>query len=1162
MRAALFFLVGFLLLETQVMSQSCGTVGTEANRIYKELTASSRFAGGPSSNWEYIPIKIFIIRDDVGSPGPYNAGDGDSDNDYYAYTEDMVYADLAFSNDVYEDGRLKFYIDGSIEYIDNSLYSNEAVAQAYLPGSPDASEFTIEGEICSNYNYDSVLNVYYLPALKGAGGWASFPGAKRWARDRIFIDARGGRSVLSHEIGHYLNLYHTHQGISYDLGITQVEYANSANCGPGVGDEMCSTKGDPVLKCYNRAGSIRNVDPSSCNYIGGGEYPAGVPYDPPVKNVMSYAICCQNELTLEQLERAKTSFYLDRSYLKSEGPIGNVPCLAVGLEVQEYYTTGNTYGITNPYSSRGSGIACQPVEYKDIWFMFKVPADGIVSIKLENISFPSANLSAALYAGSNCIFPGYIGCFLNGNGQMPAVENYDLSSYTGQEVYLRVWPDPSTLETGFFDLCVYNSSSVVGGLCSSLGTIPTSLVPGTVDIAFPEVLYSTTPTLVWEGSGPALDAFDVYVYGFGGTLVYSTQTSNTEISIPSGYLFAGRKYYWKVANNVSGIPGCLDFLSNERHISIYNDALLPCSGLSSAVAILNAPGSLYAGGSISLSTTQPMFSWTPVPDATGYEVFVRQDPPDGPLVIEEFVGGTSWTPLIPTLLSAGSEYRWNVQAQFGSFCEGGYSERLYFNIDNDSSSSARIIAWEYWFNEDFDDRVFLIASGGSDFTFSAKVDASMLSGGINELHFRFFDLKEGWSHVSSQFFNKISTISVSNELTVLNYWFDDNYDDVFSTVLYSTALANLDFSVNTNSLSSGLHVVNFQVVDANENSTAVQSSFFNKVSNSDVSSSLIVGYEYWYDNDYSAKVFNAIDPAVSVDISALISTGDVSEGLHSLNMRSLDSKGRLSSTLSSFFYQDNKSSSVAVPITQFEYWFDFDTSNIFIWNTAPEIDLTFVESLDASMLTEGLHLLSFRFKDSRDIWSAVFTESFMVSTALPCNTPLGLNATPSINSALLNWSVVPDALGYRVAGRKLGSSSYSYLLTTASTKSVYGLLPGTTYEWFVQANCGSGLSVPSLVDFFITGVAKQGDSVIPVGKSIVYPVPFDDILIASIVSTKSVKVQIVVSDIAGRIVSGSYHTLEVGSNVIEFTTNIWPAGVYNLLILVDGEEQIFSVTKI
>ena len=77
----------------------------------------------------------------------------------------------------------------------------------------------------------------------------------------------------------------------------------------------------------------------------------------------------------------------------------------------------------------------------------------------------------------------------------------------------------------------------------------------------------------------------------------------------------------------------------------------------------------------------------------------------------------------------------------------------------------------------------------------------------------------------------------------------------------------------------------------------------------------------------------------------------------------------------------------------------------------------------------------------------------------PCNTPTGLYTTDiTQTSAVFNWSTVSGAQSYSVQIR-LPNGTWSYIPGspfTYNTASVYGLSPGTYYEWRVRANCSYG----------------------------------------------------------------------------------------------------------
>ncbi|RMH02215.1 MAG: fibronectin type III domain-containing protein, partial [Chloroflexi bacterium] len=89
-----------------------------------------------------------------------------------------------------------------------------------------------------------------------------------------------------------------------------------------------------------------------------------------------------------------------------------------------------------------------------------------------------------------------------------------------------------------------------------------------------------------------------------------------------------------------------------------------------------------------------------------------------------------------------------------------------------------------------------------------------------------------------------------------------------------------------------------------------------------------------------------------------------------------------------------------------------------------------------------------------------------------CRPPDSLFAGPiAATAARLNWLPVTGAYAYEIKGKRLGSPVWVSLVTTGNSKTVYGLIPSTTYLWKVRTLChatGAIASVFSAVDTFTT----------------------------------------------------------------------------------------------
>jgi hypothetical protein len=102
----------------------------------------------------------------------------------------------------------------------------------------------------------------------------------------------GNLSTLPHEVGHYFNLYHTHETAFGS------ELVNGSNCAT-AGDVVCDTPADP------RLGSNNVTAAPACAYTGTTTDANGQPYTPNTRNYMSYSLkACRDHFSAGQNLRA------------------------------------------------------------------------------------------------------------------------------------------------------------------------------------------------------------------------------------------------------------------------------------------------------------------------------------------------------------------------------------------------------------------------------------------------------------------------------------------------------------------------------------------------------------------------------------------------------------------------------------------------------------------------------------------------------------------------------------------------------------------------------------------------------------------------------------------------------------------------------------------
>lgn len=159
------------------------------------------------------------------------------------------------------------------------------------------------------YNKPRLINVYYVDTLynkdgENVAGISAFPEFLNKNIDRIAIAKQYAfsPSVISHELGHYFGLLHTHETI-YGK-----ELVNQSNC-ETTGDKVCDTPADPNLA------TLSNV--KNCEYTGNVIDANGDKYTPDYQNIMSYApYRCRNNFTQGQCHRLRAYLLNYRGYLK------------------------------------------------------------------------------------------------------------------------------------------------------------------------------------------------------------------------------------------------------------------------------------------------------------------------------------------------------------------------------------------------------------------------------------------------------------------------------------------------------------------------------------------------------------------------------------------------------------------------------------------------------------------------------------------------------------------------------------------------------------------------------------------------------------------------------------------------------------------------------
>lgn len=319
---SLFFAL-FLSLNCVMAQQieACGTIMTpESERYLQDIQPQIKqyerefynlqAQRNSSTAITSVPVKAHVLRTDAGTGG---------------LTEAQVNSAFAIMNAYYANANLEFFLCEGINFINNSTFYNFTISE--------------EADLRAAYNVDNVINIYFANEVtnsnnNGLCGYAYFPGGPEVIMMNNNCAMNG--STLSHEMGHFLGLSHTHGNSNTTL---TNELVNGSNC-ESAGDFICDTPADPQL-------SGSNVT-AACNYIGVEFDANGDQFQPNPLNIMSYSRkSCRTEFSTGQYARAYAVYQASRA---------SMACPSFSVNISSNFTPncGNTLDVAFTDNSVGA----------------------------------------------------------------------------------------------------------------------------------------------------------------------------------------------------------------------------------------------------------------------------------------------------------------------------------------------------------------------------------------------------------------------------------------------------------------------------------------------------------------------------------------------------------------------------------------------------------------------------------------------------------------------------------------------------------------------------------------------------------------------------------------------------------------------------------------
>lgn len=140
--------------------------------------------------------------------------------------------------------------------------------------------------------------------------------------------------------------------------------------------------------------------------------------------------------------------------------------------------------------------------------------------------------------------------------------------------------------------------------------------------------------------------------------------------------------------------------------------------------------------------------------------------------------------------------------------------KIFLHNAGSLASENQLVAYETWFNNDFESRQIISISPSDQQQLTASLQASMLPDGVNLLNIRYKDENNRYSSTLSKLFVKRESAPVNNKIAAYRYWFDDYFAQAVETVLTDAVAAlSLSDDLDLTSLPAGKHALHLQVQD-------------------------------------------------------------------------------------------------------------------------------------------------------------------------------------------------------------------------------------------------------------------------------------------------------------------------------------------------------------
>ena len=292
-----------------------------------------------------------------------------------------------------------------------------------------------------------------------------------------------------------------------------------------------------------------------------------------------------------------------------------------------------------------------------------------------------------------------------------------------------------------------------------------------------------------------------------------------------------------------------------------------------------------------------------------------------------------------------------------------------------------VVSYEYWFDNDFAQRVNQPISPNDPLTVSTQVGTQNLTPGFHSLNFRAMDDSGFYSPISTTYFYKITppNSTPSSTLTAIEYWWNNDYAQRQTLAANHHSVILLDTLLSASVLHRGFNALNVRFKDGDGLWSSISTHYF-LIPNFDSGSNpqSVTQLEYWWNNDYANRTSIPNTPTSVIQLDSVLAAAQLSRGFNSLNVRYRDTNGLWSSVSTSCFLRiEPTTPSLPQDVVEYEYWFNTDfQQRVSQTSTGSFVQLNM--PISTANLSPGFNTINFRYKQSSGIWSSVVSSYFVL----------------------------------------------------------------------------------------------------------------------------------------------------------------------------------------